>query len=157
MYEKNSHLRRHGICGQNSYRKSDKAGYNACTFQPGKKVTRNFPELRHITGDRLDNEDIKQIAGESWDTVIDFSCMFPVNLDEITDLLKGNAGRYIFISTASVYPMDDPEFWKEPVKETAPTLPCTPEEKVDPDILPTYGQKKLNAKGYCWLRSGWTR
>ncbi|MBE2226238.1 MAG: NAD-dependent epimerase/dehydratase family protein, partial [Ignavibacteria bacterium] len=53
-------------------------------FNRGKRSPGIFPELRHITGDRLNFEEIKQIAGESWDVVIDFSCMFPVNLDEIT-------------------------------------------------------------------------
>ncbi len=123
-------------------------------FNRGKRSPGIFPELRHITGDRLNKDDIKQIAGESWDTVIDFSCMFPVNLDEITDMLLGNVGRYIFISTASVYPMDDPKFWKEPVKETANTLPCTPEEKIDPEILPTYGQKKAECERILLAKEG---
>jgi 2'-hydroxyisoflavone reductase len=124
-------------------------------FNRGKRSPGIFPELRHITGDRMNKEEIKQIAGENWDVVIDFSCMFPVNLDEITDMLKGNVGRYIFISTASVYPMDDPTFWAKPVKEDAETLPCTPEEKIDPEVMPTYGQKKAECErillGKEWL------
>lgn len=115
-------------------------------FNRGKRSPGIFPELRQITGDRMVKEDIKQIAAEDWDVVIDFSCMFPVNLDEITDSLKGKAGRYIFVSTCSVYPMDDPEMWKVPVDESAETLPCTEEQKVDPDVLPTYGQKKAECE-----------
>lgn len=115
-------------------------------FNRGKRSPGIFPELRHITGDRLVPGDIKQIANENWDVVIDFSCMYPVNLDEITEMLKGKAGRYIFISTASVYPMNDPEFWKQPVKEDAGTLPCTPEQKVDPDVGATYGEKKAECE-----------
>lgn len=126
-------------------------------FNRGKFTPGIFPELRHITGDRLNKDDIKQVAVESWDVVIDFSCMFPVNLDEITDMLKGNVGRYIFISTASVYPMDDPAFWSSPVKEDAETLPCTPEQKIDPEVMPTYGQKKAECErillGKDWLDS----
>ncbi len=131
-----------------------KQGAHLVLFNRGKRSPGIFPELRHITGDRLNKEDIKQVASESWDTVIDFSCMFPVNLDEITDMLKGKAGRYIFVSTASVYPMDDPEFWKEPVKEDAQTLPCTEEEKTDPDVMPTYGQKKAECERIL-LRKEW--
>lgn len=123
-------------------------------FNRGKRSPGIFPELRHITGDRMNKDEIKQIAGESWDTVVDFSCMYPVNLDEITEMLKGKAGRYIFISTASVYPMDDPEYWKYPVKEDAQTLPCTPEEKIDPDIMATYGQKKAECERIL-LRKEW--
>ncbi len=132
-----------------------KQNINPVLFNRGKRTPGIFPELRHITGDRLNKDDIKQIAGESWDVVIDFSCMFPVNLDEITDMLRGNVGRYIFISTASVYPMDDPAFWSSPVKEDAETLPCTPEQKIDPEVMPTYGQKKAECErillGKDWL------
>ncbi len=115
-------------------------------FNRGKRSPGIFPELRHIFGDRLIPDDIKQIANENWDVVIDFSCMHPVNLDEITEMLKGKIGRYIFVSTASVYPMYDPEFWREPVKEDARTLPCTPEQKVDPDVGATYGEKKAECE-----------
>jgi 2'-hydroxyisoflavone reductase len=103
-----------------------KAGNPPVLFNRGKRNAGIFPEIRKITGDRL-TDDIKQIANESWDTVIDFSCMFPDNLDEITEMLNGKLSRYIFVSTASVYPMDDPEKWIEPVTEEAEILPCTPE------------------------------
>ena len=124
-------------------------------FNRGKRSPGIFPELRHIKGDRLNPEDIKQIAGEDWDTVIDFSCMYPVNLDEITEMLKGKVGRYIFISTASVYPMNDPEFWRLPVKEDADTLSCSEEQKLNPDVNSTYGEKKAECErillGKVWL------
>lgn len=126
-------------------------------FNRGKRSPGLFPELRHITGDRLVKKDTDLLLNENWDVVIDFSCMYPVNLDDITDKLKGIAGRYIFISTASVYPMNDPEFWKEPVKEDAETLPCTFEQKMDPDVNSTYGEKKAECErillGKEWLDS----
>ncbi len=114
-------------------------------FNRGKRNPDLFPDIKKITGDRLTG-DIRQIAGESWDTVIDFSCMMPDNLDTITGLLKGKAGRYIFVSTVSVYPMDDPSFWKSPVKEDDKTLDCTPEQRKDPDVMATYGQKKAECE-----------
>ncbi len=133
-----------------------KEGNPPVLFNRGKRNAGIFPELRKITGDRL-TDDIKQIANESWDVVIDFSCMFPDNLDEITGMLKGKTGRYIFISTVSVFPMDDPEYWKEPVTEDAVTLPCTPEQRKDPDVNATYGQKKAECErvllGKDWLDS----
>lgn len=132
-------------------------GIHPVLFNRGKRSPGIFPELKHIAGDRLIKEDIQKIAKENWDTVIDFSCMFPVNLDEISEMLKGICGKYIFISTCSVYPMDDPAFWDEPVKETAKTLPCSEEEKVNPDVLSTYGQKKAECEriltGKDWLNS----
>src|ERR1043165_8947912 len=89
---------------------------NLTLFNRGKRNEGIFPDVRRITGDR-DTNDIRQIGNESWDVVIDFSCMFPDNVDSITEMLKGKAGRYIFVSTCSVYPLDKPEKMKFPVKE----------------------------------------
>jgi len=133
-----------------------KENYDVTLFNRGKRNPDIFPGAKKITGDRL-TDDIKKIANDNWDTVIDFSCMFPDNLDEITDMLKRKAGRYIFVSTASVYPMDDAEFWKLPVSEDAPILHCMPEQRKDEDVLSTYGNKKAECErvllGKPWLDS----
>jgi len=123
-----------------------KEGVEPVLFNRGKRSPGIFPELKHITGDRLVKDDIKKISEENWDVVIDFSCMYPVNLDEITDMLKGRAGKYIFISTISVFPMESAEYWKNPVNEDAETLPCSEEEKLNPDVNSTYGQKKAECE-----------
>lgn len=123
-----------------------KQGVEPVLFNRGKRSPGIFPELRHIKGDRLNKVDFKQVSSESWDTVIDFSCMYPMNLDDITDNLKGLAARYIFISTASVYPMYDPDYWQEPVKEDAETLPCSYDQKINPDVNSTYGEKKAECE-----------
>lgn len=131
-------------------------GMSPVLFNRGKRNPDIFPGLRKITGDRLTG-DINKIGLDSWDIVIDFSCMFPDNLDEITEMLKGKAGRYVFISTASVYPMDEPSFWSSPVKEDAETLHCTTEERKNPDVMATYGEKKAECErvlqGKEWLDS----
>ena len=114
-------------------------------FNRGKRNPAIYPEAKKITGDR-DTNDILQIKNNNWDTVIDFSCMFPASVERITEMLKGKIGRYIFVSTASVYPMDDAEFWHSPVKEDATILPCTPEQAADKDVLATYGQKKAECE-----------
>jgi 2'-hydroxyisoflavone reductase len=72
--------------------------------------------------------------------------MFPDSVDDITDMLKGKVGRYIFVSTVSVYPMDDSEFWKNPVSEDAEILPCTAEQRKDKDVTATYGNKKAECE-----------
>jgi 2'-hydroxyisoflavone reductase len=122
-----------------------KEGTMPVLFNRGKRNAEIFPELRKITGDRL-TDDIKQIANEDWDDVIDFSCMQPDNLEEIINMLKGKAKRYIFISTGSVYPMEDPAEWLEPKKEEAETLGCTPEQRKSPDVMSNYGQKKAECE-----------
>jgi 2'-hydroxyisoflavone reductase len=122
-----------------------KAGNPPVLFNRGKRNPGLFPELRKITGDRL-TDDVKQIANESWDVVVDFSCMFPDNLDEITEMLRGKIGKYVFISSASVYPFNKPELWKSPVKETAQTLQCTPEQRANKDVMAFYGEKKAECE-----------
>lgn len=121
------------------------SGINPVLFNRGKRNPGLFPDLSHIKGDRL-TDDINQIANENWDVVIDFSCMFPDNLEQILNMLAGKTGRYIFISTLSVYPIDDPEFWKSPVNEDAATLGCTPQQRIDPDVNSTYGEKKAECE-----------
>lgn len=128
-------------------------GISPVLFNRGKRNAGIFPGLRKITGDR-NTDDIKQIANENWDTVLDFSCMLPDNLEEIVNMLKGKAGRYIFVSTGSVYPMDSPELWKSPVKEETQTLECTPEQRKNPDVMSTYGEKKAECERVL-LTAGW--
>ena len=114
-------------------------------FNRGKRNPGIFEGLKKIRGDRLTG-DIKKIYGSSWDVVVDFSCMQPDNLEEISGNLTGKTGRYIFISTASVYPMDDNELWKSPVKEDSRILDCTPEQRKNPDVISAYGEKKAECE-----------
>ncbi len=122
-----------------------KSGEEPVLFNRGKRNAGIFPGLRKITGDRL-TDDVKQIGNEDWDVVIDFICMQPDNLDEIINILKGKVERYIFVSTGSVYPMENPEEWLEPKKENAETLTCTPEQRKSPDVMANYGAKKAECE-----------
>ncbi len=114
-------------------------------FNRGKRNTGIFPGVRRITGDR-ETDDIKQIANETWDVVIDFCGMFPDNIDFVTDILKGIACRYIFISSCSVYPLNDPSKIKFPITETQETLSCTREQRIDKDVMSSYGEKKAECE-----------
>lgn len=122
-----------------------KEGEEPVLFNRGKRNPGIFEGLKKIQGDR-NSGDIEQIYNNSWDVIVDFSCMFPDNLDEITDNVTGKTGRYIFISTASVYPMDDADLRKTPVKEDSRTLECTTEQRKNPDVLSTYGEKKAECE-----------
>lgn len=121
-----------------------KTNYDITLFNRGKRNTGIFPEVKRITGDR-ETDDLKQISGTSWDTVIDFSGMQPGNVELVLDLLKGNIGRYIFVSTASVYPLDDANL-KIPIHEDNETLSCSEEQKFTKDINAAYGNKKAECE-----------
>jgi len=143
-----------GFVGRILTENLSKTDNNLTLFNRGKRNEGIFPGIRRIKGDR-DTDDIKQIGTESWDVVIDFSCMFPDSVDSITDMLKDKVGRYIFVSTCSVYPLDEPEKLTFPIKETEETLQCTPEQRKDKDVMSTYGQKKAECErvllGKQWL------
>jgi 2'-hydroxyisoflavone reductase len=109
--------------------------------------------LRKINGDR-ETDDIKKISLENWDVVVDFSGMYPDNVELITQILKGKAGRYIFVSSASAYVMDDEVKLKVPLKEDFETNPCTTEQRKDKDVLATYSQKKAESERIL-LSSDW--
>jgi len=122
-------------------------------FNRGKRNAGIFPELRKITGDR-ESDDIRLIADEDWDVVVDFSGMYPDSLENITKLLKGKAGRYIFVSSASVYVMEDEEKLKVPIKEDFEVYGCTEEQRNDKNVLATYSQKKSEMERIL-LQSDW--
>lgn len=123
-------------------------------FNRGKRNPGIFPSLRKMTGDRM-TDDINQIAGEEWDAVVDFSGQQPDNIDHVTELLKGKAGRYIFVSSVSAYVMDNDEELKNLIDEDFRTYPCSEEQRKSPDILSNYSQKKAECErviiGKDWL------
>lgn len=123
-------------------------------FNRGKTNLDIFPETKRIKGGR-NTKDVKQIEDTSWDVIIDFSGMFPDNIDEITELMKGKIGRYIFISSCSVNPLEDPSKLKFPVNEENEILPCTKEQSLDRNVMSFYGNKKAECErillGKDWL------
>ena len=131
-----------------------KLDYDITLFNRGKRNPDIFAGVKRLKGDR-ETDDIKQITSGDWDTVIDFSGMQPGNIEEIVKLLEGKVGRYIFISTGNVYPLDDPSKLKLPIHESTRTQPCTEEQKYDKDVLKYYGNKKAECErillGTNWL------
>jgi 2'-hydroxyisoflavone reductase len=128
-----------GFVGRILSEKLAQSDNDVTLFNRGKRNSDVLPELNRLQGDR-ETDDIKKISSRSWDVIIDFSGMRPGNLQHIIDMMKGKVNRYIFISTASVYPLE-PGI-KLPIKEEQETLPCSKEQYEDPDINSTYGQKK---------------
>ena len=143
-----------GFVGRILSEKLAQSDNDVTLFNRGKRNPNILPEHKRITGDR-ETEDIRKISGSSWDVIIDFSGMRPGNLQRIVDMMKEKVNRYIFISTASVYPLESGI--ELPIKEEQETLPCSKEQYEDPDINSTYGQKKAEMErillGSEWLDS----
>lgn len=76
--------------------------YAVTLFNRGKTAPALFPDVSLIKGDR-ETDDLLQLSKQDWDVVVDFSCYHPASFKRLVDSLKGKVGRYVFISTVSVF------------------------------------------------------
>lgn len=74
-------------------------GHDITLFNRGLSNPTAFPELRHITGDRM--KDADKLAGQKWDAVIDTCAYAPADLKPVLEHI--DTDFYVFVSTVSVY------------------------------------------------------
>src|SRR5207248_2863045 len=60
-----------------------------------------FPEATHLRGDRL--ADVSALTDGTWDIVVDVAAYEPRAAELSVASLQGRVGRYVFVSTVSVY------------------------------------------------------
>ncbi len=70
--------------------------FNRGTTNPGL-----FPGVETVTGDRT--ADLSALDGREWDAVIDVACYEPAVARLSAQAFANRAGRYVFVSTVSVY------------------------------------------------------
>jgi 2'-hydroxyisoflavone reductase len=112
--------------------------YDITLYNRGKTNTNLFPTLKQIHGDR-ELDDYSALTSQYWDVIIDCSGYYPASLARLLSQLAGRVGRYIFISTMSVFDLSagSDTIWDDDM----PTLGCTQTEAES--LLPdAYGQKK---------------
>ena len=125
-------------------------GHALTLFSRGRTGAELFPQAERRTGDR-DAGDYAALADGSWDAVVDVSGYVPRHVQQAAAALGGRIGRYLFISTGSVY---DRLRAPETLTEDAPRLPAergTEEITGDTygplkvacedDVLQTYGER----------------
>ena len=112
--------------------------YELTLFNRGKSNADLFADVNQLHGNR-ETDDILQVCKQHWDCVIDFSGYYPVTFEKLLNDLKGKVGRYIFISTISVY--DLANFADRPISEVDEILGCTEEQKIS-KLPDAYGEKK---------------
>ncbi|HEX2202382.1 MAG TPA: NAD-dependent epimerase/dehydratase family protein [Longimicrobium sp.] len=95
-------------------------GHRVTLFNRGKTDPEGVPGAEHLTGDRT--EGLDALAGRTWDAVIDSSGYAAKHVRASAGALAGAVGRYVFVSTISVYsdfarpgmdedgPVFDPDF-----------------------------------------------
>jgi 2'-hydroxyisoflavone reductase len=77
-------------------------GHRVTLFSRGQTGPGLFPDVERRVGDRQTG-DYASLAGGRWDAVVDVSGYVPRHVGQALDALEGRTGRYLFISTGSVY------------------------------------------------------
>lgn len=80
---------------------AEKRGHSVTFFNRGKTYPELLPQFESITGDR--NTDIERLKGLSFDTIIDTCAYFPQQVKSACEVLGENIGKYILVSSVSVY------------------------------------------------------
>jgi len=109
------------------------AGHEVTIFTRGETNPELFPEVEHLVGDRDGHLDA--LRGRSWDGVVDTSGYVPRVIRQSAELLHGAVGRYVFVSSISVY--DD---FSQPVDEGTRVTPL--EDPGTEEIMESYGALK---------------
>jgi nucleoside-diphosphate-sugar epimerase len=112
-------------------------GHEVALLHRGKTGAAEFPQATHLLADR--NGDLEILSGTAWDATIDVSAYRPRQVTALAQALSGGAGRYVFISSVSVYEAPDRPGYDEtaPLRELPPGL--VPETVTDEN----YGALKV--------------
>ncbi|HEX7254805.1 MAG TPA: SDR family oxidoreductase [Gaiellaceae bacterium] len=76
-------------------------GHEVTLFNRGETNPELFSEVEKLRGDRA--VDLSPLDGRRWDAVLDPSGYFPDVLRRSTEALRDSVGRYLFVSSISVY------------------------------------------------------
>jgi 2'-hydroxyisoflavone reductase len=112
--------------------------YVLTLFNRGKSNSGIFPSVTQMHGNR-ETDDILQVCDQHWDIVIDFSGYYPKTFSQLLDRMSDKVGRYIFISTISVFPFGEGDV--QHIGEDDATLSCAEEQMISP-LPDAYGEKK---------------
>jgi 2'-hydroxyisoflavone reductase len=77
-------------------------GHSPTIFSRGVTNPDAFPDVPRRQGDR-DSGDYASLDGGSWDAVVDVCGYFPWQVDQAMSAVGEGVGRYLFISTVSVF------------------------------------------------------
>ena len=113
-------------------------GHELTLFSRGRTGAELFPDVERRTGDR-DTGDYASLSGGRWDAVVDVSAYVPRHVRQAAEALRDSAGRYLFISTGSVY--DVRQAPPTDLSEDSPRL--APERGTEEVTGDTYGPLKV--------------
>lgn len=91
-----------GFTGPFQVRYAISRGHKVTVFNRGRTHPGELPqEAEQLIGDR--NGQLDALKGRTWDVVIDNPATLPVWVRDAAQILKGNAERYVYISSTAVY------------------------------------------------------
>ena len=108
-------------------------GHEVTLFNRGQTNPEEFPEVERLRGDR--DGGLGALAGQTWDAVVDTSGYVPRLVRASAELLRDATGRYVFVSSKSVY-----AGFAESVTEASPLT--TVEDETTEDVQEHYGALK---------------
>jgi len=108
-------------------------GHDVTIFTRGQTNPDLYPEVEHLTGDR--DGALGALEGRTWDAVVDTSGYVPRIVRQSAELLRDAVGRYVFVSSISVY--DD---FSRPIEESTPVAQL--EDPATEEIMEYYGALK---------------
>ncbi|MBK9657074.1 MAG: epimerase [Rhodanobacteraceae bacterium] len=91
-----------GFTGPHQVRYALARGHKITLFNRGKRPQDWPAEVEELVGDRSTG-DVAALKGRQWDVCIDNPTSVPFWVRDVGEVLAGNVGHYIFISTISVY------------------------------------------------------
>ena len=136
-----------GFIGPHQVRHAVARGHTVTLFNRGRTNPGLFKGMAGIEeriGDRAPNPgNYEALKTGEWDVVIDNPTTRPRWVREAAAAVKGRAGRYVFISTISVYAKNDTPGADETAAVATTT---TPDLESGPDYPPLYGPLKALAE-----------
>jgi 2'-hydroxyisoflavone reductase len=109
-------------------------GDSVTMFNRGRSNPGLFPGVETVIGDRT--ADLSPLDGREFDAVIDVACYEPETARLSAEAFRDRTGRYVFVSTVSVYAS---QATTEAQLEDAPLAPLKPEPA---DFVENYGANK---------------
>jgi 2'-hydroxyisoflavone reductase len=123
-----------GFLGPETVEVARARGHTVTLFNRGKTRPHLFPDVEKLQGDR--DGQLDALRGRTWDAVIDSSGYVPRIVRTSAELLAPSVGRYLFVSSISVYRDDLPAG----ADETAPVAAL--EDPASEDVRAHYGALK---------------
>ena len=120
--------------GRHLVRAALERNHHITLFNRGNHPAAISPDVESIRGDR--KTDLAKLQGRRWDAVVDTSGFLPHIVKASAEALSASVGRYVFISSQSVYA----DLSLVGVDERAPLATLTSEQLAEANAIDSSGQ-----------------